>query len=63
MKPDAQCNTGFEMPTSEIAAFHLHRSITLHRYNESLLRGGFRSKNCKDHRYRLKQNSWMIWLS
>ena len=25
MKKDAVCNAGFEMPTSEIAAFHLHR--------------------------------------
>jgi len=25
MKPDARCNDGFEVPTSEIAAFHLHR--------------------------------------
>jgi len=28
MKPNALCNSGFEMPTSEIAAFHLHRSTT-----------------------------------
>jgi len=25
MKKEALCNDGFEMPTSEIAAFHLHR--------------------------------------
>ena len=27
MKEDALCNFGFEMPTSEIAAFHLHRCL------------------------------------
>lgn len=25
MKKNAECNTGFEMPSAEIAAFHLHR--------------------------------------
>jgi len=29
MKKDAVCNSGFEMPSSEIAAFHLHRFILL----------------------------------
>ena len=28
MKADAQCNFGYEMPWSEIAAFHLHRYHT-----------------------------------
>ncbi|ELU12693.1 hypothetical protein CAPTEDRAFT_129802 [Capitella teleta] len=27
MKPDAMCNYGYEMPSSEIAAFHLHRIL------------------------------------
>jgi len=33
MKPNGLCNAGFEMPTSEIAAFHLHRSSQLNDNN------------------------------